>query len=103
MAAVLKRWIVVVLLVLSLGTPWALLQSVAWFRMLVSYSQQTGLAQAVSMTFDGKHPCRLCHLVKEGQAKERQEGRQSLKPDDPLQLGLPPLVTRLFHPPMPML
>jgi hypothetical protein len=103
MTSALKRWLVVALLVLSLGTPWALLQSVAWFGMLVTYAQQASLAQAVSMTFDGKHPCRLCSLVKEGQAKEQEEGKKSLKPDEQLQLGLPPVVSRLIPPPMPVL
>ena len=101
MTLMLKKWAVVVLLVLSLGTPWALLQSVAWLGMLVTYSHQASLAQAVSMTFDGKHPCRLCHLVREGQAKEQQEGKKSVKPDHQLQLGLPPVVSCLFHPPTP--
>ena len=103
MTSAVKRWVVVALLVLSLGTPWALLQSVAWFGMLVSYAQQTGLVQAVSMTFDGKHPCPLCQLVKEGQAKEQQQGKKSLKPDEQLQLGLPPVVSGLIHPPTPAL
>jgi hypothetical protein len=101
MTLMLKRWVVVVLLVLSLGTPWALLQSAAWLGMLANYSRHTSLAQAVSMTFDGKHPCRLCHLVKEGQAKEQREGKQSVMPDEQLQLGLPPVVSGLFHPPTP--
>jgi hypothetical protein len=103
MTSMLKRRAVVVLLVLSLGTPWALLQSAAWLGMLVSYSRQASLVQAVSMTFDGKHPCRLCHLVKEGQAKEQREGKNSAKPDEQIQLGLPPVVGCLFRPPTPVL
>jgi hypothetical protein len=71
--------------------------------MVINYSRQASLTQAVIMTLDGKHPCRLCHLVKEGQAKERQEGKKSVKPDEQLQLGLPPVIARLLHPPMPAL
>lgn len=58
-------------LALSLGLHWAVLQTAAWAGMLVSYSRQASFAEAVAWTFDGQHPCRLCHLVREGRAAEK--------------------------------
>jgi hypothetical protein len=65
---------VLMLLVLSVasGGHWMVLQSVAWTRMLVTYSQDGDFATAVTQTFDGRHPCALCQKI--GQAK-RGESR----------------------------
>jgi hypothetical protein len=63
--------LVAVALILSIGAHWALLQSIAWIGMTVSYSQGASIATALEKTFDGKHPCPLCKLVKKGQATER--------------------------------
>jgi hypothetical protein len=100
MQSALKRWLVVVLVILSIGTPWAWLQSAAWVNMLVKYSRQTGLRQGFSMTFDGNHPCRLCQAVKQGQAQDQREGKKRVAPDERLQLGLPPDILVLIHPAM---
>lgn len=40
--------------------------------MLVSYSRQTSFIQAVAMTFDGQHPCKICKAVTEHE-KETQK------------------------------
>lgn len=95
------RWLLISALVVSLGTPWALLQSVAWFSMLVRYSQETTFLQAMVMTFDGKHPCKLCHLVQQGSAEDRAHQKKMAKHDESIQLGLPPVSFSLFHPSMP--
>jgi len=55
----------------SLGLHWAALQAVAWTQMLVEYSQDAALGEAVKKTFDGEHPCNLCLLVKNGQSEEK--------------------------------
>jgi hypothetical protein len=98
MAASRKRWPVAVLLALAVGVPWPLLQSLAWLKMIASYSGTATFSQAVSMSLDGKHPCRLCRLIQQGQAQERQHQR-TLSPDDKLQLGLPPETAPWTHPP----
>jgi hypothetical protein len=67
------------LLVLSLGLHWAFLQTVAWTGMLVSYAQQGTFAEAVSKTFDGEHPCKMCKVVQQGRAAERQQEQQATK------------------------
>lgn len=62
----------VLLLVLTLGLHWALLQTVAWTSMIISYSQENSLRDAVRMTFDGEHPCSMCKTIKQGQTEEKQ-------------------------------
>ena len=48
-----------------LGGPIAILQTVAWASMLVSYSVEDGLLQGVTDTFSGERPCGLCLQVRE--------------------------------------
>jgi hypothetical protein len=65
--------LVVLALVFSIGAHWLVLQSVAWVGMVVSYSQEASVTEAISKTFDGEHPCRLCEFVKEGRKAEGQQ------------------------------
>jgi hypothetical protein len=56
-----------------LGGHWVVLQSVAWMGMVVNYTQHAeSLSQAVEKTFDGRHPCALCQVVKSGRAEEQK-------------------------------
>ncbi len=55
------------------GGHWAVLQTVAWVGMLVDYSGQASLAEAVQMTFDGKHPCPICRKIEQGRKQERRQ------------------------------
>jgi len=55
------------------GGHWALLQTFAWARMLVEYSARNSLAEAVEMTFDGKHPCPMCLKMEKGRKQERRQ------------------------------
>jgi len=70
---------VVAALVLSIGLHWAVLQSVAWAGMVVKYSQGTTLVQAITKTFDGKHPCALCKIVTEGKRGEKKQDVRKVK------------------------
>lgn len=74
------RFTVVMLVVLTLGLHWAFLQTVAWTGMLVRYSRSNGVEQAIQMTFDGQHPCTLCHAIQKGRDSERQREQQQIKP-----------------------
>ncbi len=60
------RGAVVLALCLSVGLQWVVLQGIAWTGMMIKFSQQDSLAEAVSKTFDGEHPCPLCKAVKKG-------------------------------------
>ena len=59
-------------LVSSIGLHWAFFQSVAWVGMVITYSQEGTLTQAIVKTFDGKHPCSLCNEIAKGKQSEKQ-------------------------------
>jgi hypothetical protein len=84
----LGQLLVVLTLVASLGGHWAMLQTVAWAGMLARNLQRTNLAQAVSDTFDGNHPCAMCKAIKAGRETEQQQEQQQIKPGLKLELGL---------------
>jgi hypothetical protein len=50
------------------GAHWLLVQGAAWAGMVAARSGRSSVAQAVTTTFDGAHPCRVCLLVKRGGA-----------------------------------
>jgi hypothetical protein len=66
------KWIVVLALIFSIGGHWTILQTVAWVRMTVAYSNGVPLSIALAKTFDGRHPCNLCKFVNEGKKSERK-------------------------------
>lgn len=46
-----------------IGGPYAVVQIYAWANMLVTYSQETSVGQAVVDTFSGEKPCCLCKKI----------------------------------------
>ncbi len=87
----------VLLVCLSLGMHWALLQGIAWTGMLISFASEGTVIEAVEKTFDGQHGCALCAKVKEGQEsnqKQPQQAGQSLKKIDAVLVE----ITRLIAP-----
>jgi hypothetical protein len=80
------------------GAHWALLQTAAWTGMLVTRTQTTSVAEAVSSTFDGEHPCTLCTAISHGQEQEqKQPAAPVLKKADELKLVAMPAM--VFPPP----
>jgi hypothetical protein len=73
-----SKWLVVVMLCVTLGFHWSLLQSAAWVGMMVDYSCQGSIKDAVTKTFDGQHPCPLCKLVREGKKSEKTPQAQQI-------------------------
>jgi hypothetical protein len=71
-----------------LGGHWLALQTVAWSVMVVQYSRQAPLVEAVIRTFDGRHPCQLCLSIKDGRQKEhaQSQGIPWPKPDKETEL-----------------
>src|SRR5262245_11673850 len=61
----------------AIGLQWIVLQSLAWTTMLIDYSKRAPLCQAVAQTFDGAHPCSLCHVINKGKTSERKYDLQS--------------------------
>jgi hypothetical protein len=68
----LPKLAIVAALACSVGLHWELLQSVAWVKMVVSYSTVAPLKEALEKTFDGKHPCSLCNEIAKGRQSEKQ-------------------------------
>jgi hypothetical protein len=86
---------IVLLVCLSLGLHWAVIQGIAWTGMLVSFAKEGTMIEAVQKTFDGQHGCALCAKVKEGRAadeKQPQEAGQVIKKLDAVLVTLMALV-----------
>lgn len=73
MARKLSKLLLATALIVAVGGHWAVLQSVAWVNMVVTYSQDTSFSLAFQKTFDGKHPCRMCLAVKQGKQEEQKQ------------------------------
>ena len=67
------KFLVVVALVTTTGLHWAVLQSVAWTTMLADNLRTQSLTEAVTHTFDGKHPCCLCKAIAAGRKSEQKK------------------------------
>jgi len=63
---------IVFALIATLSAHWALLQTVAWTTMLASNLQCRSLRDAVTMTFDGRHPCPLCRAIAAAKKSEQK-------------------------------
>src|SRR6266478_3599670 len=93
-----SKILLVITLSCSLGLHWAILQSVAWVGMAVTFSQSATLMESLEKTFDGKHPCSLCKIVVEGKKSEKKQ--QAQKP--PAKHDLAFVASRLtIYPPSP--
>jgi hypothetical protein len=68
----LAKLILVLVLACSLGLHWVVLQSLAWSSMLADNLRHDSLAQAVTHTFDGQHPCCLCKAIAAGKKSEKK-------------------------------
>ena len=68
----LGRILLIVALLLSGGTHWFALQSIAWTTMIVARARETSVVDAVKQTFDGAHPCSLCEKIGKGRETEKQ-------------------------------
>jgi len=64
----------------AIGLHWIALQSVAWTTMIIDYSKHAPLRQAITQTFDGTHPCSLCHAVNAGKNSEKKSDLPSVTP-----------------------
>lgn len=99
------RWLMVLGLMVSIGMHTVVIQSAAWAGMLVSYSLQNGsVTQAVADTFDGAHPCPLCHLAKKTE-NTSSDDKQAPKAEGKVKLHLiaeatPPFVIDVLPPPV---
>ena len=84
-----------------MGGPWAVLQTIAWAKMVVEYSRDTSVGEALSKTFDGEHPCGMCKKISKVRSEERKSPALvfQIKKDGPFislkNVGLtPPMETK---------
>jgi hypothetical protein len=73
----LGRILTIIALCCAIGLQWIVLQSVAWTAMIVDHAKRATLCQAIEQTFDGAHPCSLCHAVSKGKTSERKSEAQA--------------------------
>jgi hypothetical protein len=60
-------------LLFAMGGQHLVLQSIAWTTMLANNLSSFPLQEAVSKTFDGKHPCCICKAVEAGRNSEQKK------------------------------
>jgi hypothetical protein len=93
------RIVTIFALCCAIGLQWIALQSLAWTTMLIDYSKRAPLCQAITQTFDGAHPCSLCHVVNKGKNSESKSDLQSPTPKiDMICAPLANRIVRLFIP-----
>jgi len=76
----MARVVMTIALCCAIGLHWIALQSLAWTTMMIDYSKRAPLYQAIGQTFDGAHPCSLCHVVNKGKSSEKKSDLQSPAP-----------------------
>jgi hypothetical protein len=72
------RAVTIFALCCAIGLQWLALQSIAWTTMIVDYSKNASLCQAIAKTLDGAHPCSLCKIVSKGKTAEKKSDLQLL-------------------------
>jgi hypothetical protein len=66
------RTIAILALCSAVGLQWLALQSFAWSAMMISNATRVSFCEAVKRTFDGAHPCSLCHVVNKGKTSQQK-------------------------------
>jgi hypothetical protein len=64
--------LLIVAFLAATGGHWAVLQTVAWTNMLADNLQTASLSEALARTFNGKHPCNMCHEISAGKKSEKK-------------------------------
>jgi hypothetical protein len=72
-----SKTIAILALCSTVGLQWLALQSVAWTTMMISNARQISFCEAMKRTFDGAHPCSLCHVVNKGKTSEQKRDIQT--------------------------
>jgi hypothetical protein len=83
-----SHYLLIAIMMVAMGGHLALLQTVAWGRMLMTYSNGTTMAVAVEKTFDGGHPCSLCKLVSRTKSEEKEKNA-ALRPEMGMHVAIP--------------
>lgn len=62
----------IVALLGATGGHWAVLQTIAWADMLRTNLQSETVGTAITKTFDGQNPCKMCKQISAGKTAEKQ-------------------------------
>ncbi len=54
------------------GGHWAVLQMIAWSKMVRDYSKSVPIAEAIVRTFSGEYPCGMCTRIRTERQKEEK-------------------------------
>jgi hypothetical protein len=92
----IARAVTIFALCCAIGLHWIALQSLAWTTMIIDYSKRAPLSQAIAQTFDGAHPCSLCHAVDAGKNLEKKSDLQA--PPQKLDMICASSTARLIQP-----
>ena len=92
------RFLVIISLCFAIGLHWFALQSIAWTTMLVDYARNYSLEEALAKTFDGQHPCSLCHAVQAGTKSEQKSSPRIITKVDFCYVAQVSAVPRKFLP-----
>ena len=63
--------LLIVALLGATGGHWAVLQTIAWTDMLTKNLQTESVGAALTKTFDGQHPCKMCNQISAGKKAEK--------------------------------
>lgn len=72
-----SNMIAILALCSTIGLQWFALQSLAWTTMMIQSARQVSFCKAFKRTFDGAHPCSLCHVVNKGNTSEQKRDLQT--------------------------
>lgn len=64
--------LLIVALLGATGAHWGVMQSFAWAQMFANNSRTENFTEALSETFDGKHPCALCRQIAQGKRSDKK-------------------------------
>ena len=70
--------LLIVALLAATGGHWALFQTVAWTNMLADNLQTDSFSGALTKTFNGKHPCNMCHEIAAAKKSEKKSDLPNL-------------------------
>ena len=81
------RLSIILLLFWATGGQTLLMQTIAWVNMVRNYSNSDTVCHALSKTFDGNHPCKLCLLIQK-QKSEENKNRKTVSKEEKSDLFL---------------
>ena len=85
-------------LFLTTGGHLAILQGVAWTKMVRDFAKTQSIGTALEKTFDGQHPCSLCKKIAQTGSGKKDDALATAK----IKLGeFLPHPQRLLAPPSP--